>query len=73
MKDEKNWFRLLLCRLGNHQSIGITVGGYIRCYCCGKDYLNKNVKWKKTGWVSHDELMEYLCQFDKNLPGGRWA
>ena len=28
---------MLLCRIGWHQAIGVTIGGFIRCYTCGRN------------------------------------
>jgi len=50
----------ILCLLGIHREIGITEGAYIRCYGCGKDYLDKLLSFKSyKGWVKHETMLEY--------------
>ena len=35
----------LLCRIGWHKALGVTVGGYIRCYACEMNYDEAQGLW----------------------------
>ncbi len=41
----KQWLDGLLCRIGWHRKIGITVGDFIRCYGCGLN-LHRDGVWR---------------------------
>lgn len=45
-KTLKQTLLRLLCAIGWHQSIGVTIGGYIRCYACSKSLHAHDKVWR---------------------------
>ena len=47
MRRKKQWLDGLLCRIGWHQRIGITVADFIRCYACGQNLHPQDGVWRR--------------------------
>lgn len=47
MKRTQDFWRSLLCRIGWHQGIGVTVGGFARCYACGRNLHPQDNTWRR--------------------------
>lgn len=40
------WLMRLLCAIGWHRQIGVTVGGFVRCYACSRNLHPQDNVWR---------------------------
>lgn len=48
MGERRRWVTRLLCAIGWHRQIGVTVGNFARCYACGRNLHPQDNTWRHT-------------------------
>lgn len=46
-RNASTWLKQWLCRIGWHQHIGLTIGGFIRCYACSRNLHPQDDQWRR--------------------------